>query len=186
MAMIRTNNFVFVCFFCCLNHQSKIGKLRGLCPKGKYTLMFVMSLLLLYLETLGNRCAQLKSPSLLSHFPPIYLGFWHQNNPPKNTNHMLTLIHCHYCCNINFTLFHKVIRYTNSLLSRIHANTTELLNTKCTLVAAGVILGRLKCMFLRKGPILTCPLVLTRLILTPFPLPSRPPHSSPLGPTCQL
>ena len=34
-----------------------------------------MSLLLLYLETLGIGYAELKSPSLLSHFSPIYHGF---------------------------------------------------------------------------------------------------------------
>ena len=34
-----------------------------------------MSLPLLYLETLGNGYAWFRSPSLLSHFPPIYHGF---------------------------------------------------------------------------------------------------------------
>lgn len=48
---------------------------------------------------------------------------------------------------------------TNSLLSRTHVNTTHLLNTTCTLVAVGVILGRLVCrrrwVFTLRGTILT-------------------------------
>ena len=44
-----------------------------------YTLNFIistplMSLLLLYPRTLGNKCSQFKSHSLLSHFHPIYHG----------------------------------------------------------------------------------------------------------------
>ena len=35
----------------------------------KYTLTSVMPPPLLYPQTLGNRCAQFKYPSLLSHFP---------------------------------------------------------------------------------------------------------------------
>jgi hypothetical protein len=38
---------------------------------------FVMSLLLLYPQTLGNGCAQLKPPSLLAHFLFMYHRFWH-------------------------------------------------------------------------------------------------------------
>ena len=63
----------------------------------KYTLTSrmspsVMSLTLYYSEVLGNGCARFKSPSLLSHFPSMYHGFWHYNNPPKNSKHTLACI----------------------------------------------------------------------------------------------
>ena len=55
--------------------------------------------------------------------------------------------HCHYChyCNVNFVLLHTVKHYTKSPLSCIHVNMANLLNIMCTLVAAGMILGRLEC-----------------------------------------
>ena len=46
---------------------------------------------------------------------------------------------------LHFVLFHNVTWYMDSLLSRIHVNTTYLLNIMCTLVAAGLMLGRLEC-----------------------------------------
>ena len=54
--------------------------------------------------------------------------------------------HCHYChyCNVDFVLFHNVTCCTNSLLSHIYFNTVDLLNIMCTLVARGMILGRLE------------------------------------------
>ena len=52
--------------------------------------------------------------------------------------------HCHYS-NVDFVLFHNVTCYNNSLLSCIHVNTTCLLNITSTLVAIGVLLGRLEC-----------------------------------------
>ena len=110
-----------------------------------------MSLPFLYLETIGNGCAQFKSPSLLSHFSLIYYGFRCENNLPKNSNHMLThssrCHHHHYChyCNVGFVLFHNVTCFTNSVLSHIHLNAAGLLNIiTCTVVATGVILGRLE------------------------------------------
>jgi hypothetical protein len=49
----------------------------------KYTLNFVISTsltpLLLYPKTLGKWCLQFKYHSLLSQFPTIYHGFWHQH-----------------------------------------------------------------------------------------------------------
>ena len=91
--------------------------------------------LLLHKRAMVLRYVQCKSPSLLSHVPIIYHGFWHQSNPPKNLNHMLahiTLSLCH-CCDVDFVLFHNVTCYTNSLLSCIHINTTCLLNSTYTL-----------------------------------------------------
>jgi hypothetical protein len=46
---------------------------------------------------------------------------------------------------LHFVLFHRVTCYTNSLVSRIHVNTTKLHNITCTLVATGVILRSLEC-----------------------------------------
>jgi hypothetical protein len=45
---------------------------------------------------------------------------------------------------ISFVLFHNVTCYTNSIVSRIHINTTKLRNIMCTLVTADVILRRLE------------------------------------------
>ena len=43
-------------------------------------------------------------------------------------------------------LFHNVTCYTNSTVTRIHVNTTELRYITCTLVATSVILRSLECM----------------------------------------
>jgi hypothetical protein len=56
------------------------------------------------------------------------------------------------CSHISFVLFHNVTCYTNSLVSRIHVNTTKVRNITCTLVATGVILRSLECTM--KKPIL--------------------------------
>ena len=47
---------------------------------------------------------------------------------------------------LHFVLFHSVTCYTNSKVSRIHVNTTELRNTTCALVVTSVILRSLECM----------------------------------------
>jgi hypothetical protein len=46
---------------------------------------------------------------------------------------------------LHFVLFHSVTCYTNSIVSRVHINTTKLQDTMCTLVAIGVILRSLEC-----------------------------------------
>ena len=46
---------------------------------------------------------------------------------------------------LHFVFFHNVTCYTNSLVLRIHVNTTKLRNIMCTLIATCVILWSLKC-----------------------------------------
>ena len=57
---------------------------------------------------------------------------------------------CHYY-DVDFVLFHNVTCYGNALLSLIHVSTTHLLNTTCSLVAIGMILGKLECTALGWG-----------------------------------
>ena len=115
-----------------------------------YTLTFIMSLLLLYPKTLGNQCAQFKYSFLLSHFPPIYHGYWHyviRPRIPTTCSHASCCHHCDYnhYCNVDFVLFHDVTCYTSSLLAHIRINTIYLLNVMCALVVTCLILRRLEC-----------------------------------------
>jgi hypothetical protein len=48
-------------------------------------------------------------------------------------------------CIFHIVLFHIVKCYTNSIVSRIHVNTTKAHTITCTLVATGVILQSLEC-----------------------------------------
>ena len=115
-----------------------------------YTLNSIISTSLMYSfsyipKTLGNTCSRFESHSLLPLFPPIYHGFWHQKEQQRNQIACAHASRCHRChyrqfCNIECVLFHNVAHYTNSLLSRIHVNTTILLIITCTLVATSVFL----------------------------------------------
>ena len=110
----------------------------------------LMSLLLLNLKTLGNRCSQLKPPYLLSHFHPNYHGFNIKLIHQKIQTTRLHASHCHqysFChyCNVHSLLFHNITCYNSYLLSPMHVKATYLLNITCTSVATCMILGRLGC-----------------------------------------
>ena len=51
------------------------------------------------------------------------------------------------CPHISFVLFHYGTCYINSIVSRVHVNTTKLHNIMCTLVATCVILRSLECTY---------------------------------------
>ena len=103
---------------------------------------------------LGNKCAQFKSPSLLLHFPLIYIAqFWHWNNPPKNSNLMLayitlsslsllSLLH-YWLCDIPYI--------TCYLASMLTLQTSYI--SRATLLPKCMILGRLECTNLFIGEI---------------------------------
>ena len=121
---------------CTTQHECRKGYyLRHQCTQCNLT--SIMSLPLLYPETMGNGCAQSKPSSLLSHFLSCITDFdikiIHQiiqtTRPHASRCH-----HCHYC-SIDFVLFHNVTCYTYCLLLDMHVNTTTLLNITCTLVA---------------------------------------------------
>ena len=81
--------------------------------------------------------------TFLSHVPNVLmLNSSTKEFKPQARMHQVVIIviDFHYR-NVDFVLFHNVARYTNSLLSCIHVNTTYLLNITCTLVATCLILG---------------------------------------------
>ena len=71
----------------------------------------------------------------------LIVDAWYATSPKKTKwngpHHTIKMLH--------FVLFHSVTCYTNSITSRIHANTTKLYNIMCTLVATCVILRSLEC-----------------------------------------
>ena len=104
---------------------------------------------LLYPEALGNGCAQFTCPSLFSHFPAIYHGFFDIKNLHQriHTHHVviIVIIAVIVIINVEFVLFHMSHA---TLLLYYHASMLTLqtfFNITCTLVATGMILGRLHC-----------------------------------------
>jgi hypothetical protein len=80
----------------------------------------LMSLLLLYPETLGNGCSQFKSYSLLSCLPPIYIiGFDIKVNHQKNSIYMLAHITLSIMSHATLILFYHAFMLTlqNSLVA---------------------------------------------------------------------
>jgi hypothetical protein len=53
-----------------------------------------------------------------------------------HTHHVVNIVIIAILAMLRFVSFHNVTCYTNSLLSCIHVNTTQLLNVTCTLVHA--------------------------------------------------
>ena len=80
----------------------------------------LLSLLLLYAETLGNGCPQHKYHSLLSRFPSIYHEFRHSNEPLKNSIHKLARIMMSSLWLILFiatlTLWHSIMSHATWIL----------------------------------------------------------------------
>ena len=70
---------------------------------------------------------------------PNITGFDFQINHMSHTSRCRHCKSCHYHT-VDFIAFHNVTCYTNSLLTRIHVNTTKPLNITYTLVATSVIL----------------------------------------------
>ena len=133
--LLGSHNFMVIALCSCVN----LPLIKHL-----YTLNFVlstplMSLLLLYLETLGNWCAQFRLHSLLSLFPPIHHKFLTLKYTTKDiklyarTHHIVIIV-------ILIVLFHNVTCYTHSLLSRSHVNISKFLHITCTLVVTSMIL----------------------------------------------
>jgi hypothetical protein len=60
-----------------------------------------------------------------------------------------------------FVLFHSVTCYTNSIVSCIHVNTTNLRNIMCTLVATCVVLWSVECINFPTFRFIMCPSHLT-------------------------
>jgi hypothetical protein len=112
------------------------------------TLSLSLSLSLLYIITLGNKCVGgLNLPPCchicLSYVMGFDIKIMHQSIRTTHS-HTSYCHHCHYY-SVDFVFFLNVTCYTNSLLSRFHANIADLLDIMCTLVATTKILGRLEC-----------------------------------------
>ena len=82
---------------------------------------------------------------------PYIIGFDikrnHQQQKKTTRSHASRCHHHIYRqnCNVDFVPFHDVTCCMDSLLSRIHANAKNLVNTMRALVATCMILGRLEC-----------------------------------------
>ena len=93
-------------------------------------------------KTLGKGCTSFRSPSLLSHSPPIIHKFHHQNISPKNsikphacTHHIVIVVSIVSIAYVNFLVFPNVTCYTHSLSSYIQVQICIMgaLRCKCIL-----------------------------------------------------
>ena len=67
--------------------------------------------------------------------------------------------HCHRrgYCKVDFLSFHNVTCYTNDVLPRIHVNTTNVLNTTCTLVTTKQDIKECIIILLTRPTMVDCP-----------------------------
>ena len=70
-------------------------------------------------------------PSHISCIFYIKVKYWRIQTTHSHTSRCHHCEYCHYC-KVDFVLFHNVTCSKNSLLSRIHVNTTYLFNITCT------------------------------------------------------
>ena len=148
--IVRDVEYIKLCF----------SNWRGFYPSldhpRQYTLNSIIStsfmlLPLLHPETLGNGChgcSQFKFHSLLSYFPPLYHGCWHNNTPLKNWNHTLACITLSslpllQCWRWRYSIMShaKLILFHYTFILTLHNS----LNITCTLVATSVILQTIEC-----------------------------------------
>jgi hypothetical protein len=110
----------------------------------------IMSLPLLYLETLGNRHAQFITPSLLSHLALINHKFWlvviHQRIQTTCSTHhivitvlVIIIVLLTLCYSIMSHI--RLVLYYHASMSALHTS----LIIMCTLVATCMLLRRLEC-----------------------------------------
>ena len=94
--VLEVGVILILCFYLCGFPHSTTVRMNVL-RHGHQTLMWcgMGSQLLCKLVNGANNVVN--GACLLSHFRPIYLGFWHQSNPPKNSNHMFSHVsHRHH------------------------------------------------------------------------------------------
>ena len=119
---------------------------HAMCQHVECHLLLLLILILLPMALVGCWCMR------MPHRPGKPSGVDRTSVSARKTNTKYP----HIC----FVSFHNATHFTNSIVSRIHVNTTKLRNIMCTLVATGVILGSVEC----RG--------------------SRSPHKCPSGFTC--
>ena len=127
-----------------------------MCTLNSVILASLMSLLLLYPETMWTRGSPLNLPPCCQVSLPYIMGFDIEINRQKiqtTNSHASCGHHYNYCHYYMLTLCYCMMSRATFILflSCIHANTTQVVNILCTLVATSVILWSLKCviMFLK-------------------------------------